>query len=92
MGAFIALYNFSGGFNRTNRRMARAVSVAAFLAAAWMLWQGAREYRVMVEDSRDAIPEDRVRSMLSWIVLSHGMAAAAVCVAAFGGVYAALKE
>ena len=93
LGAFLALYNFAGGFGRpVDRLLARGVSVLAFLAAAWLLWCGAREYRTMVNDSRGHIPEDRVRSMLAWTYLSHGMAAAAVCVALFGVAHAAASR
>lgn len=92
IGAMIALFVLAGKFCRPRRQMARAVSVISLVVVAWMLWRGVREYRVMVDDARDEIPEGRVRSMLEWIALSHVMTAVAVCVALFGGVYAARDQ
>ena len=88
MAAFITLFKFSDGFAEPRRSVARGVSVAAFLAVAWMLWRGAAEYGELLRLERDNIPPARYESMRSWLALSRVLVAAVLCVAAFSAAHA----
>lgn len=85
--ASIALYKFSGGFSRARGLIARALAVAALLSVAWMLWRGALEYDAMLLGERGNMPPERFDSLRSWEMVSHAMAAAVACVAAFTAAY-----